>query len=280
MVLVKVKKFSRSKTEVQPEIIPDIGDEIIPDIETNSNTSRNEEEINETFDLPPIDELDDLTNVNFNKKSEKTQAEDILKKVINKKKETPTPTESNPGEGLLTKIINRRKEKPQKVQINNESWNDDDATPILGKDRRILTSKIQQYKNLFPEILGKFKLKKNPTVEDLQEALDEMDVIVNCSSVEDFLNDSILQCLKMIEGASSYTRYDVSGMSDLLRQNKQFHQLSKMLYIKYKVFSNIPPEYQMVMLMATTAYVCVEKNKRKASLEEYLNTAIPPKTPE
>ena len=280
MVLVKVKKFSRSKTEVQPEIIPDIGDEIIPDIETNSNTSRNEEEVNETFDLPPIDELDDLTNVNFNKKSEKTQAEDILKKVINKKKETPTPTESNPGEGLLTKIINRRKEKPQKVQINNESWNDDDATPILGKDRRILTSKIQQYKNLFPEILGKFKLKKNPTVEDLQEALDEMDVIVNCSSVEDFLNDSILQCLKMIEGASSYTRYDVSGMSDLLRQNKQFHQLSKMLYIKYKVFSNIPPEYQMVMLMATTAYVCVEKNKRKASLEEYLNTTIPPKVSE
>ena len=280
MVLVKVKRFSRSKTEVQPEIIPDIGDEIIPDIETNSNTSRNEEEVNETFDLPPIDELDDLTNVNFNKKSEKTQAEDILKKVINKKKETPTPTESNPGEGLLTKIINRRKEKPQKVQINNESWNDDDATPILGKDRRILTSKIQQYKNLFPEILGKFKLKKNPTVEDLQEALDEMDVIVNCSSVEDFLNDSILQCLKMIEGASSYTRYDVSGMSDLLRQNKQFHQLSKMLYIKYKVFSNIPPEYQMVMLMATTAYVCVEKNKRKASLEEYLNTTIPPKVSE
>ena len=280
MVLVKVKRFSRSKTEVQPEIIPDIGDEIIPDIKTNSNTSRNEEEVNETFDLPPIDELDDLTNVNFNKKSEKTQAEDILKKVINKKKETPTPTESNPGEGLLTKIINRRKEKPQKVQINNESWNDDDATPILGKDRRILTSKIQQYKNLFPEILGKFKLKKNPTVEDLQEALDEMDVIVNCSSVEDFLNDSILQCLKMIEGASSYTRYDVSGMSDLLRQNKQFHQLSKMLYIKYKVFSNIPPEYQMVMLMATTAYVCVEKNKRKASLEEYLNTTIPPKVSE
>jgi hypothetical protein len=36
----------------------------------------------------------------------------------------------------------------------------------------------------------------------------------------------------------------------------------------------------MVMLMATTVYVCVEKNKRKASLEEYLNTAIPPKAPE
>jgi hypothetical protein len=166
------------------------------------------------------------------------------------------------------------------VLFNYTFNNSNPIAPILGKDRRILTSKIQQYKNLFPEILGKFKLKKNPTIEDLQEAFDEMDVIVNCSSVEDFLNDSILQCLKMIEGASSYTRYDVSGMSDLLRQNKQFHQLSKMLYIKYKVFSNIPPEYQMVMLMATTAYVCVEKNKRKASLEEYLNTAIPPNSPE
>ena len=108
-----------------------------------------------------------MTNVNFNKKIN-NEAEEILKKVINKKKETPV--ESNPGEGLLTKIINRRREQPQKVQINNDTWNDDDATPILGKDRRILTSKIQQYKNLFPEILGKFKLKKNPTVGDLQEA--------------------------------------------------------------------------------------------------------------
>ena len=279
MVQVKVKKFSRSivpsgtytptaKTEIQPEIQPDY-------TSVNEEIKETEEDVNKAPILP-INELDDLTNINFNKKSE---AEEILKKVINKKKETPI--ESNPGEGLLTKIINRRKENPQKVQTNMYSSNDDDdATPILGKDRRILTSKIQQYKNLFPEILGKFKLKKNPTVADLQEVLDEMEVMVNCSSVEDFLNDSILQCLKMIEGASSYTRYDVSGMSDLLRQNKQFHQLSKMLYIKYKVFSNIPPEYQMVMLMATTAYVCVEKNKRKASLEEYLNTAIPPNSPE
>jgi hypothetical protein len=266
MVQVKVKKFSRSKTEIQPEIQP----EVLPVNEENEEIKENEEDVNE---VPIFNELDDLTNINFNKKKN-IEAEEILKKVINKKKEAPI--ESNPAEGLLTKIINRRKEQLQKVQTNiNSSNDDDDATPILGKDRRILTSKIQQYKNLFPEILGKFKLKKNPTIEDLQEALDEMDVMVNCSSVEDFLNDSILQCLKMIEGASSYTRYDVSGMSDLLRQNKQFHQLSKMLYIKYKVFSNIPPEYQMVMLMATTAYVCVEKNKRKASLEEYLNTAIP-----
>ena len=121
-------------------------------------------------EVPIFNELDDLTNINFNKKKN-IEAEEILKKVIHKKKEAPI--ESNPGEGLLTKIINRRKEQSQKVQTHiNSSNDDDDATPILGKDRRILTSKIQQYKNLFPEILGKFKLKKNPTIEDLQEALD------------------------------------------------------------------------------------------------------------
>ena len=271
MVQVKVKKFSRSKTElpIQPDAIPDIP----------NNEEENEVNVEDVVNLPPVDELADLKNTSFIAKGTNkshSDAEDILKKVINKK--NVTQVESNPGEGILTKIMNRKKEKSQKMENNThtDTTDDDDATPILGKDRRILTSKIQQYKNLFPEILGKFKLKKNPTVEDLQEALDEMEVMVNCSSVEDFLNDSILQCLKMIEGASSYTRYDVSGMSDLLRQNKQFHQLSKMLYIKYKVFSSIPPEYQMVMLMATTAYVCVEKNKRKASLEAYLNTTIPP----
>ena len=36
----------------------------------------------------------------------------------------------------------------------------------------------------------------------------------------------------------------------------------------------------MFMFMATTASICVEKNKRKASLEEYLNTAITPKPSE
>jgi hypothetical protein len=102
-----------------------------------------------------------------------------------------------------------------------------------------------------------------------------MEVMVNCGSVQNFLNDSILQCIKIVEGVSTYTRYDVSGMADLLKQNKQFHELCKMLYIKYKVFNNIPPEYQMIMLVATTAYICVEKNKRKASLEAYLNTVVP-----
>ena len=57
MVQVKVKRFSRNKTEIQPDIQPDI-------------QPVNEEEVNEIIDLPIVNELDDLTNVNFNKKNQ------------------------------------------------------------------------------------------------------------------------------------------------------------------------------------------------------------------
>jgi hypothetical protein len=101
-----------------------------------------------------------------------------------------------------------------------------------------------------------------------------MEVIVNTDSVEQFLTDSIIQCIKLTEGVSSYTKYDISGCADMLKGNKQFHTLCKQFYIKYKVFSNIPPEYSIVILVATTAYICKSKNTRKKDLEIYLNTKI------
>lgn len=295
MVKVNFRKFSRSKVEE------------IQEMENNDITENNQqsEEITE-YEPVPVEknvkqkkvymdeiqaisnELEELNNLNYNKikpsppievKTEVKQEEkkdeipqsayNLLNNVIKKRNMRQPQTASIPeSDGILTKILNRRKSKEHTEE-------DDEPTPILGKDRRVLISKIQQYKNLFPDILSKFKLKKNPSVEDLTEALDEMEVMVNCGSVQNFLNDSILQCIKIVEGVSTYTRYDVSGMADLLKQNKQFHELCKMLYIKYKVFNNIPPEYQMIMLVATTAYICVEKNKRKASLEAYLNTVVP-----
>ena len=101
-----------------------------------------------------------------------------------------------------------------------------------------------------------------------------MEVIVNTDSVEQFLTDSIIQCIKLTEGISSYTKYDISGCADMLKSNKQFHTLCKQLYIKYKVFSNIPPEWSIVILIATTAYICKNKNARKKELEIFLNAKI------
>ena len=127
---------------------------------------------------------------------------------------------------------------------------------------------------MFPDELKKFKIKKNCSTQDLKLYLEEMEVIVNTDSVEQFLTDSIIQCIKLTEGVSSYTKYDISGCADMLKGNKQFHTLCKQLYIKYKVFSNIPAEYSIVILVATTAYICKNKNTRKKELEIFLNAKI------
>jgi hypothetical protein len=46
------------------------------------------------------------------------------------------------------------------------------------------------------------------------------------------------------------------------------------MYLKYNVFSKIPPETQLLMLIATTSYICINKNKNKDSLEAYLNEPV------
>ena len=146
------------------------------------------------------------------------------------------------------------------------------GSEILGRDKRILLTKIRQYKSLFPDIFKTFKIKLNATSQELQNYIDEMDSIVECDSCEQFLLDSILQCIKLIEGVSSYTRYDIQGLADLLKQNKQFHQLCKQLFIKYKIFTALPIESQMVIMVTTSAYICNSKNKRRNEMESYLNT--------
>ena len=133
--------------------------------------------------------------------------------------------------------------RPQRTKVKREKksqFEDENSlfsergTEILGQERRVLLSKIQQYKNLFPDELKKFKIKKNCSTHDLQLYLEEMEVIVNTDSVEQFLTDSIIQCIKLKEGISSYSKYDISGCADMSKGNKQFHTLCKQLYIKYK----------------------------------------------
>ena len=110
---------------------------------------------------------------------------------------------------------------------------------------------------MFPDTFKTFKIKVNANTQELQNYLDEMDSIVECDSVEQFLLDSILQCIKLLEGVSSYTKYDIQGLADLLKQNKQFHQLSKQLFIKYKLFNATPI-----------------KNVKWGEIEQYLNQPV------
>ena len=41
-----------------------------------------------------------------------------------------------------------------------------------------------------------------------------MDSVEECDNVEKFFLDLILQCIKSIEGDSSYTKYDIQGLAD------------------------------------------------------------------
>ena len=170
--------------------------------------------------------------------------------------------------------------RPKKSKYEDDnSLFDDQGTELIGRDKRLLLSKIQQYKNLFPEELSKFKIKKNCSTSDLQLYLSEMESIVDTSSVEQFLSDSIIQCIKLTEGISTYTRYDITGCAELLKMNKQFHTLTKQMYIKYKVFDKVPPEWQLMILVATTAWMCKAKNAKKKEIENFLNQPLNPSTP-
>ena len=174
--------------------------------------------------------LNDLNKTNYKEEVE----EEIKKEVVEPKPKKGGLTQAEDIMNNLfeeTKQIAKRKPKQTKQGYDHDIYSDN-PTPLLGKDRRILLSKLNQYKLLFPDELKKFKIKSNCTVDDLQNALKECEVIVETNSLEVFLTDSILQCLKLIEGGSTLTRFDITGLSDNLKKNEQFHKLCKQLYVK------------------------------------------------
>ena len=300
---INIKRFSRSKvdkpeepevkrprgrpkknTSVEPEAPPSPKPEPESLYEEDS-VSEISEDNNQDDDF-----LADLNNVNFREPptKEELKEKEKMQKEIEKNQQKAAKAEKS-SRLDLDSIFKKAKAaqsvpktpKPQKSQYEDDnSLFDDKGTELLGKDKRMLLSKIQQYKSLFPDELGKFKIKKNCSAEDLKLYLTEMESIVDTSSVEQFLTDSILQCIKMTEGLSSYTKYDITGCADLLKANKQFHTLTKQMYIKYKVFNNVPPEYSLAVLVATTAYICKNKNTKKKEIESFLNQPIQPEEEE
>lgn len=168
----------------------------------------------------------------------------------------------------------QKQEEKNKKKAENDLFSEQ-GSEIYGKDKLVLIKKIEQYKLLFPEIkqLKNLKIKSKCSVEDLQTYLAECESLVECDSMETFLTDSILQTISMTEKASARTRYNITGLSALLRKNKEFSKLCKQLYLKYKVFSAVPPEFQMIMLVSTSAWICLEKNKSLDTTID-LNTPI------
>ena len=98
--------------------------------------------------------------------------------------------------------------------------------------------------------------------------------MIEINSVDVFVLDSILSCRKMVENFTVESDYDITGLSILLKSNPQFFSLSKQLFIRYNIFSNVPIEYQIMMCIVSTSYLCMMKNKGKASINSYLNEPL------
>ena len=294
MVNINLRRFSRSKVEAEDEntnIINQEGyqEEVpknrrgrppkvkkpIEEIDTDPEVSEPEPEVHYNTIPDDISEvsldnnfLSDLNADNFREPPSQQEIRQEEKQQKAQKK----------SYDKLFKDIQRESRmltKPKKSKYEDDSsLFDEQGTELIGREKRVLLSKIQQYKNLFPEELSKFKIKKNCSTSDLQLYLSEMESIVDTSSVEQFLSDSIVQCIKLTEGISSYTRYDITGCAEMLKTNKQFHTLTKQMYIKYKVFDKVPPEWQLTILIATTAWMCKTKNAKKKEIENFLNQPL------
>jgi hypothetical protein len=145
------------------------------------------------------------------------------------------------------------------------------GTHLFGKANLELLNKIKSYKQLFPKELAKFRIKKKATDEKLKAYLEEIEILVNLGGVDTFIIDTILGTIYTVEGFTARTSYNISGMSMMLKGNPQFIRLCKQLYLKYNSFGSTPPEILMVLLIFTTAYLCINKNKNMHSLESSLN---------
>jgi len=155
------------------------------------------------------------------------------------------------------------------VSVKSDELFSSKAKPILGKTYRENLAKIKQYKQLFKSELKGFKIKKNATAQDLQNYIVEMQTVLSTESADQFTTDAIYHVLQVVESASSnFRNYNLTGITEILKNNVQFNHLVKVLAAKYSTFALVEPEYIMVFTLASTAYVVTSQNKIKAQLNE------------
>ena len=106
-------------------------------------------------------------------------------------------------EQMKQKALSKPPAKQRETTADDERFSDK-PTEILGLERRILIKKINQYKLLFSTIpeVKKFKIKKKATVSDLEVALQEVQAIIETSSIDEFISDALYESIRVIENIS------------------------------------------------------------------------------
>ena len=137
---------------------------------------------------------------------------------------------------------------------------DDDEfnSQISGRTKRELYNSISKNKELFKEELQNFKIKKNASTDELQSYISEMQCIIETSSIDSFLMDSLYTSLALVEPMTEkLSKFNIRGLSDILKSNKQFNSLCKQMLLKYGCYSNVSAEYQVILIIISSVYVVV-----------------------
>ena len=237
----------------------------------------------------PGDPLAELSNTHFIEKpvltKEEIREEKRLQKQIEKeqreqkklemKEQRQREKEMKKLEKSATPVSFNIEEEPVMGIETGDDLFSEKGTEIIGQEKRTLLAKITSYKQLFKDELKGFRVKKGASVEELKATIDEFESILNTSGVDQFLTDGVLSSLRVIEGVSANTQnYNVSGMTDMLKSNPHFHSLAKRLFLKYGAFSGTPVEMQAVFLVATTAFICRQKNMKRNEMNSFLDSPV------
>ena len=210
--------------------------------------------------------LDDMENGVF--ENPPTEKELLKNQKENEKMSKKEEKQREQERKRLDKIMMQQPKVSQKQEPIDE-------TDGEGVDKIRLQIKIRKYIELFPDETRDFKMKKGATKEQLEEHIKELQILSESGGIDTFMNDMIFECIKGAEQLSSNTEnYNVSGLSMLLKSNKNFNKLCKQLQLKWNLFVNVPIEIQLILIISTTSVLCMNKNKNKAELTKYLEEEI------
>ena len=107
------------------------------------------------------------------------------------------------------------------------------------------------------------------TTEDLDKYIEEVDAILATSKLDSFMTEAVHYIINVVEKMSLMTKdYDLSGLSDSLRNNREFQDLIRLLSIKYNTFQNVSPEIQLAIIVASTSYITIMTNRQKKKMLE------------
>ena len=213
------------------------------------------------------DELEELNNDNYVSKSETEKKKKENEKELNKQQKID---KKNLQAELLQEKIKQKKEESENKKIK-ESEN---YTEIYGSKLEQINT-INKYKLLFPTELADFTYNKKSNSEQLAIIIEEIKTIVELQTVDSFLTNSIYDAILMIEPYSkNISKYDISGISAALRVNPNVDKLLKQIILKYNFCGNTSPELQLLIIVVTTAYMTIQKNNNKDSINKYLDQKI------